>query len=136
MLRKIENNRQPRAFYSAISKIIVLSFSYHCALPERLSSSAHSCGEAANQFRISDRKSNHPVSRSGCHPSFVRRGAVSIADLGFRISDWNRTAPSAPFCRLSNEGKNCLFPSANKPFLSRQRRLNHPSLTRRDVRAP
>jgi hypothetical protein len=31
---------------------------------------------------------NHPVSRSGCHPSFERRGAIWIWDLGFGIWDF------------------------------------------------
>jgi hypothetical protein len=28
------------------------------------------------------------------HPSFVRKGAISISDLGLRISDWKRITPS------------------------------------------
>ncbi|MEQ1606947.1 MAG: hypothetical protein ABL999_18945, partial [Pyrinomonadaceae bacterium] len=44
-----------------------------------------------DELPVGHRSENHPVSRSGCHPSFVRRGAyTSIADLIDRVPEINK----------------------------------------------
>jgi hypothetical protein len=48
-------------------------------------------GFGISDFGLEEKEKNHPVSRCGCHPH-------PISDLGFRISDWKkkkRTTPSA-----------------------------------------
>ena len=36
--------------------------------------------------RAADETENHPVSRSGCHPSFVRRGVAELIAFGRRLA--------------------------------------------------
>jgi hypothetical protein len=51
---------------------------------------AFNFGFGIADFGLEERKGeNHPVSRSGCHPSFVRRGALRSSKKAARI---NRTA--------------------------------------------
>jgi len=56
-------------------------------------------------FGFFEREENHPVSRSGCHPSFGRRGARVILDFGFWIVEREENHPvSRSGCHPPSEG--------------------------------